>query len=145
MAAAHKKGIGVSFLFGGEKKEGGTCAVLIRESHMAERRAGEGGKKTRTGRGMDGAKEVQHSVCFSQKTSCIVKACLQLFGGTSPSCCHLHQAPFLYFNVLGFFFDGFLSFTQFWDKKEGICLYHSKDHEGTETVTSLMTIMKYVD
>lgn len=111
LAAAHKKGIGVSFLFGGEKKEGGTCAMLIRESHMVERRAGEGGKKPRTGRGMDGAKEVQHSVCFSQKTSCIVNACLQLFGGTSPSCCHLHQAPSLYFNI--FFLMDFLVLLSF--------------------------------
>lgn len=80
----------------------------------------EKGEKTRTGRGMDGAKEVQHSVCFSQKTSCIVKACLQLFGGTSPSCCHLHQAPSLYFNV---FLMDFLVLFSFGAKKGGyVCI-----------------------
>lgn len=46
LAAPHKKEFGVSFLFGGAKKEGGTCAMLIRESHMVEEggreRAGEG-------------------------------------------------------------------------------------------------------
>lgn len=145
MAAAHKKGIGVSFLFGGEKKEGGTCAMLIRESHMVERRAGEGEKKkkTRTGRGMDGAKEVQSASPKKHPALLrLVYSCLEAPHLAAVTSIKLH----LYFSTFfGFFLMDLLSFTQFWDKKEGICLYHSKDHEGTETVTSLMTIMKYVD
>lgn len=45
MAATHKKELLFLFFLDGAKKEGGTCAMLIRESHMVESREEKRGEK----------------------------------------------------------------------------------------------------
>lgn len=44
LASPHKKELLFLFFFGEAKKEGGTCAMLIRGSHMVEGRGGDGEK-----------------------------------------------------------------------------------------------------
>lgn len=76
--------------------------MLIRESHMVEER-GEG-KKTKT-RETDGWSDRGSALRLHLwKTSFIVEICLQLFGGTSPHCCHIIFSSSLHVSVfLGFF------------------------------------------
>lgn len=90
LAAAHKREDWWRVFSLGEGKKGrkGTCATLIRESHMVEGRGGRvwrwwgGGSE---GVGGESGKDVPAFCLHNQEASSIFRRCLQMFGRAATS------------------------------------------------------------